>query len=157
MMRIIFALAAFLYASSIFAKEEIDIYTSYRNDEEKSVSHKMKCQDSRCIVRSDTAERSIALKKIQRDQILKAFQAEAKRFDIQSVPKSGDRLIKIKFRYSTNGKRLNITQRLPADQLSELSPELTAVIETYFAGLDLSSLGAPVSDTGDKETEQPAR
>ena len=157
MMRIIFALAAFLYTSSIFAEEEIYIYTSYHNNDKVRVSHKMSCRDSRCMITSNAAEKSIVLTKIQRDQILEAFQAEVKRFDIQSDPKSGDRLVKIKFRYSTDGKRLNITQRLPVDQLSAVSTELAAIIETYFPGLDLSRLGAPESASSDEETEQPAK
>jgi hypothetical protein len=76
----------------------------------------------------------------QRAQILQAFQTEVKRFDIKKTPKPGDRLIKIKFKYLTDRKRLEIMQRLTVEQLSGVSPELTAVIETYFLGLDLSSL-----------------
>ena len=60
-----------------------------------------------------------------------------------STPKSGERLIKIKFRYYTDRKRLEVMQRLPVEQISDVSPELTAVIETYFSGLDLSSPGSP--------------
>ena len=142
MTRTIFALAAALYASSLFAEEEIYLFTSYDNNEGIHVSHMMNCRDSLCKIKSNKEEPPISLTRTQRDQVLAAFQAEVKRFDIISTPKTGDRLIKIKFRYYTDGKRVEITQRLPFEQLSDVSPELTAVIKTYFLGLDLSSLGS---------------
>ena len=161
MTRTIFALAAALYASSLFAEEEIYLYTSYNINEGTRVSHMMKCRDSLCKIDNYTAEPPISLTKsltkAQRANILEAFQAEVKRFDIKSTPKSGDRLIKIKFRYLTDRKRLEITQRLPVEQLSDVSPELTAVFETYFSGLDLSSLGSPEPATRDEESAAPAK
>jgi hypothetical protein len=155
--RTIFALVAALYASSLFAEEEIYLYTSYNNNEGVRVSHKMKCRDSRCMIESNAAEKPVSLTTTQRDQILEAFQAEVKRFDIKSSPKSGDRLVKIKFRYSTDSKRLDITQRLPVGQLSGVSPELAAVFETYFLGLDLSRLESPEPATSDEESVTSAR
>ena len=158
MTRTIFALAVALYASSLFAAEEIYLYMSYNNNEGTRISHKMDCRDSLCTIdNNNKAEPPISLTKTQRDQILKAFQAEVKRFDIKSTPKSGDRLIKIKFKYLTDRKRLEITQRLPIEQPSDVSPELTAVIETYFFGLDLSSLGSPEPATSDEESAAPAK
>jgi hypothetical protein len=141
MTRTILALAVTLFTSSLFAKEEIYLFTSYNNNEGAHVSHKMDCLDSQCKIRNDTTEQPpISLTVTQRAQILQAFQTEVKRFDIKKTPKPGDRLIKIKFKYLTDRKRLEIMQRLTVEQLSGVSPELTAVIETYFLGLDLSSL-----------------
>ena len=157
MMRTIFALVAAVYASSLFAEEEIYLFTSYDNNEGMHVSHKMDCRDSQCKIESNKVEPPISLTMTQRDQILEAFQTEVKRFDIKSTPESGDRLIKIKFRFLTDRKRLEITQRLPVEQLSDVSPELTAVIETYFLGLDLSSLGSPGPAISDKESAVPAK
>ena len=157
MTKTIFAFALALFASSLFAEEEIYLYTSYNNNEGTRISHKMDCLDSLCKIKSNTAEKKpISLTTTQRDQILEAFQAEVNRFDIKSTHKSGDRLIKIKFRYLTDRKRLDITQRLPVEQLSDVSPELTAVIETYFLGLDPSSLGSPEPATSYEESAAPA-
>ena len=161
MTRTIFALVAALYASSLFAEEEIYLYTSYDNNEGTRVSHRMECLDSLCKLDNYTAEKPISLTKsltkAQRAKILEAFQAEVKRFDIMSTPKSGDRLIKIKFRHLTDRKRLEITQRLPVEQLSDVSLELTAVIETHFFGLDLSNLGSPKPAASDEESAAPAK
>lgn len=157
MTRTIFALAAALYASSLFAEEEIYLYASYNINDETRVSHTMKCRDSLCKIVNNTTEPPLSLTRTQRDQILEAFQAEVKRFDIKSIPESGEHLVKIKFRYLTDRKRLEITQRLPVEQLSDVSPELTAVFETYFSGLDLSSLKSPEPATSDKESATPAK
>ena len=157
MMRTIFTLAAALYASCLFAEEEIYLYTSYNNNEGTRVSHKMKCLDSLCKIDNHKTEKSISLTKAQRAKILEAFQAEVKRFDIMNTPGSSDRLIKIKFRHNTDRKRLEITQRLPAEQLSYVSPELTAVIESYFLGLNLSNPGSPETATIDNESAAPAK
>lgn len=157
MMRTIVVLAVALYASNLFAEEEIYLYTSYNNNEGTRVSHKMDCRDSLCTIENNTAESTISLNSAQRDQILQAFQVEVKRFDINSTPKSGDRLIKIKLRYLTERKRLEITQRLPVEQLTDVSPELTAIIETYFTGLVFSRLGSPEPATGDKQPVAPAK
>ena len=143
MIRTILVLAATLYASSLFAEEEIYLFTSYDNNEGTHVSHKMDCVDSQCKIESNKVELQLSLTSTQRDQILQAFQVEAKRLDIMSTPKSSERLIKIRFRYYTDRKRLDIMHRLPVEQISDVSPELAAVIETYFSGLDLSSPGFP--------------
>jgi len=147
MIRTIFVLAATLYASSLFAEEEIYLFTSYDNKEGTHFSHRMDCVDSQCKIESNKAELQLSLTSTQRDQILQAFQVEAKRLDIMSTPKSSERLIKIRFRYYTDRKRLDIMRRLPVEQISDVSPELTAVIETYFSGLDLSSPGFSESAT----------
>ena len=157
MTRTILALVAVLYASSLFAEEGISLYASYNNNEGVRVSHKMKCRDSMCMIESNAAEKSISLTRAQRDQILQAFKVEVKRFDIKNSPKSGDRLVKIKFRYSTDSKKLSITQRLPVGQLSDVSPELTAVFETYLPGLDISRLESPELATNDKESAASAK
>lgn len=157
MTRMIFVLVAGLYASNLFAEEEIYLYTSYNNNEGVRVSYKMKCRDSRCMIESKTAKKPISLTRAQRDQILEAFQAEVKRFDLKRSPESGNRLVKIKFRYSTDRKRLDISQRLPVDQLSDVSPELTTVLETYYPGFDLSRLGSPESATSEEESAASAK
>lgn len=150
MTRMIFMFVTALYTSSLFAEEEIYLYTSFNNNADVRVSHKMKCRDSQCMINSNTTNIPISLTTEQRDQILEAFQAEVKRFDINKSPESDKRLLKIKFRYSSDSKRLDITQRLPVDQLSDISPEMTAVLETYYPGFDLSSLGSPGSAASDK-------
>jgi len=156
MTRMIFALATALFASSLFAVEEIYIYSSYKNSEGNAIRHKMDCQDSICKINKPMEEQSVSLSKEQRDQILAAFQAETKRFDLKSSPKSSDRLVKIKFRYLTDRKRLQISTRLPDDQLDEVSPEMTAVLETYLE-LNLSSLKSPQLTTSkEKPAEKPA-
>jgi hypothetical protein len=100
-------------------------------------------------------EQSVSLSKEQRDQILAAFQAETKRFDLKSSPISGGRLVKIKFKYLTEKKRLQISTRLPDDQLAEVSPEMTAVLKTYL-GLNLSDLKSPQLTTSkEKPAEKP--
>jgi hypothetical protein len=135
----IFALAAAMFASSLFAEEEIYIYSSYKDSAGNPISYQMDCRDSRCNIENPTKEQSVSLSKEQRDQILAAFQAETRRLDLKSAPKSSDRLVKIKFRYMTDGKRLQISTRLPDDQLTEVSAEMTAVLETYL-NLNFSDL-----------------
>jgi len=155
MTRMIFALATALFASSLFAEEEIYIYSSYKNSAGNSISHKMDCQDAKCKIKNPMEEQSVSLSKEQRDQILAAFQAETKRFDLKSSPKSSGRLVKIKFRYLTDGKRLQISTRLPDDQLAEVSPEMTAVLETYLQ-LNLSDLkSSQLTTSNEKPAEKP--
>jgi len=134
------ALAATLFASSLFAAEEIYIYSSYENSEGKRLSHSLECRDSQCKVEKDSSKASITLSKTNRKQILEAFQAETKRFDALAAPKPGDnRLLKIKFRYHTDRDRLQLSRRYEENQLSEVSPEMTAVLNTLLE-LDLSNL-----------------
>jgi len=155
MTRMIFVLATALFASSLFAEEEIYIYSSYKNSAGNSIRHKMDCFDSKCKIINPMEERSVSLSKEQRDQILAAFQAETKRFDLKSFPKSSDRLVKIKFRYLTDGKRLQISTRLPDDQLAEVSPEMTEVLKTYLE-LNLSELKSQQLTTSkEKPAEKP--
>jgi hypothetical protein len=154
MTRMIFALAAALFASSLFAEEEIYLYSSYKNSAGNSIRYKMDCLDSRCKI-NNSKERSVSLSREQRDQILAAFQAETRRFDLKGSPKSSDRLVKIKFRYLTDRKRLQISMRLPDDRLDEVSPEMTAVLETYLE-LNLTNLKSPQLTTGnEKPAEKP--
>lgn len=157
MIRAMFALVAILYASSLFAGEEIYLYTSYNDSEGAHISHKMKCREGMCEINSNAARQSVPLTETQRDQILGAFQAEVKRFDVRSAPEPGDELIKIKFKYSTGRKRLGITHRVPVGQFSDVTPELIAVFETFLPGLDFSSLNSAESATNDEETAAPAR
>ena len=155
MTRMIFALATTLVASSLFAAEEIYIYSSYNNSAGNSISHKMTCQDSRCTIENPMKEQSVSLSKEQRDQILAAFKAETKRFDLTPPTKSSDRLVKIKFRYMTDGKRLQISKRLPDDQLADVSTEMAAVLETYLE-LNLTDLKSPQLTTSkEKPAEKP--
>lgn len=156
MLRPVFAIVASLYASSLFAGEEIYLYIKYTNDENARVSHKMQCQDSRCTVASNAAEQPLTLTGTQKDQILNALQSEVSRLDITSKTEAGSRPVKIKFKYRSESKRVDITQHLPADQLTVLSAELTTVLETYFAGLDLSSLGPAEPATSHEEPAAPA-
>ena len=156
MLRHIFAVFGLLYASTLFAEEEIYLYIKYVNDDNGRVSHKMTCQESKCMIENNTIEQPVALTKTQRAQILEAFQTELSRLDINSKTDSSSRSVKIKFRYRSDSRRVDVTQRLPADQLSALSTELTTVFETYFPDLDLSSLGVPAPTTSDKKPAAPA-
>ena len=153
MTRTIVALVAVLYAAVLFAEEEIYLYTSHSDNEGVRVSHKMTCQDSVCTVTSHSAEKEIALTKTQRDQILEAFRSEVKRFEFQNAAKPDERLVKIKFRYSTGGKRLEISRRIPASQVAEVSPELIAVFETYFPELDFPGPESSKPATDDGSTD----
>ena len=157
MIRYIFAVAASFYASTLFAGEDIYLYISYKNNDESGrVSHRMKCQDSKCMIESNATKQSIALTQTQRDQILQAFQTELNRLDIKSKTDSGNGAVKIKFRYSSGSKRVDITQRLPANQPSVVSMELTTVAETYFPNLDISMLGVTRPTTGSDESARSA-
>jgi len=150
MTKTIVALAATLFASSLFAGEEIYIYSSYKNSEGNSISHKIDCRDSKCKLDKDTKEQSTTLTKAQRDQILAAFQAETKRFDLKSTPKPGDRLIKIKFRYHTDRDRLQLSRRLADDQLAEVSPEMAAVLKNFLE-FDISDMESMEPAAGEEK------
>jgi hypothetical protein len=136
----ILALAAALIATNLFAAEEIYIYASYGNAEGKHISYKMDCADLRCKLRKKASEESIALSKTKRKLILEAFQTEINRFDVLTAPKPADSsLLKIKFRYHTGRGRLQLSRRYEDNQLSEVSPEMTAVLKEFLE-LDLSNL-----------------
>jgi|GEM_PF-5372199 len=137
MMRAVFVLLATMYVSSPFAEEDIYLYTSYNSDDGDRVMHKMKCEGARCLIEGGKAERAITLTGEQRNQILDAFQLEVDRFDIKKAPEPGDRSVKIKFRYSANGTRLDLSRRMPLAGLSGLSPEFIAVMKAHFSGLEL--------------------
>ena len=157
MTKTIFALAAALFASNLVAAEEIYIYSSYENSKGKRISQKLDCRDSQCEIEKQSTKESITLSKAQRDQILTAFQAETKRFDLKGIPKQEKKLIKIKFRYQTDKTRLQISRRLSADELAEVSTEMTAVLESYFE-LDLSALASvePVKNSEEKPVAETA-
>ncbi len=156
MLRHVFAVAASLYASTLIAEEEIYLRIKYVNDENGRVSHKMQCQDSRCTVKSNAAEQPVDLTGTQRAKILEAFQAELGQLDLNSKTESGNRPVKIKFRYRSGSRRVDFTQYLPADQLSGLSTELIAVFETHFPDLDLFSPRLPESTASDEQSVAPA-
>lgn len=151
----IFTLAAALFSSSLCASERIYIHTSYGDTKELSGLSNMVCRDSLCATHSPSGGRSIALSKTQREQILDAFQAEARRFDINSAPKQGGRLLSIKLKYTSDRKRFEIMRDLPIDHPDDISPELNAVIKT-FLGLDLANLELPEPST-DEEKREPAK
>lgn len=156
MMRTLFALAAALLSTCLYAEEEIYLYASYHADQDTRVSHRMRCENSECVVRGDgTDTRTFSLNETQKEQILAAFQSELNRMDITSAPEMDEQRVKIKLRYSTGGTRVEIEQRLPAHDLCEISPKLTAVLETYFAGLDLSALRAPKPAASDPAADAP--
>lgn len=156
MIKILLALVVALSTTNLFAEEKIYIYTSYIDNKGQRVPHKMDCLDSICVISSNSAEQTISLSDVQRDQILKSFQAETKRFEISNSTESGDRSVKVKFQYSTDEKRLGIEQRMPAGQRLKISPELAAVIKTYFPGLDISSIGSPASPSINKMPAPPS-
>ena len=60
-------------------------------------------------------------------------------------------------RYSANGVRLDLSQRLPVARLSDVPPELIAVMEAHFAGLDFSSLKSPEPDVNDEKSGAPEK
>lgn len=140
MVRILLTLAAAVFTSNLFA-EEIYLYTSYKQDD-ASPNYLMKCQDSQCKVESPKAGRSLTLSDTQRDEILEAFQAELNRFNIMQSSQSGDRSIKLKFRYQTDKDRLQLSRRMGHEQLAEVSAKMTAIIKTYLE-LDLLTLQPP--------------
>ncbi len=156
MTRMLFALAAALLSTCLYADEEIYLYASYHADQNARVSHRMRCENSECVIRHNgTDTRTFSLNETQKEQILAAFQSELNRMEITSVPETDEQRVKIKFRYSTGSTRVEIAQRLPAQDLCEVSPKLTAVLETYFEGLDLSALRAPKPDASEKAADAP--
>lgn len=148
MTKTILALVVVLFSSNISATERIYIDTRYNNANEKPVLRNLACRDSQCAIQSRLGEGSITLSDAQRDRILKAFQTELNRFDINPHPNPGDQSVRIKLKYTTDRKRLEITRNLSIEQLADVSPELAAVIKT-FLGEDLSNL--QLADTAAKE------
>lgn len=145
--------AAGLFAAPLLAQEQAYIYVKYKDAAGASVRHKLDCLDAKCKLEVKTGEREISLTAKQKKALLDALQAESKQFFVAADPSSGDNLVKVKLRYDTPGKRLEIERRLPAEKPAGLTPEMLNVIRTHF-DLDLSKPVSPVP--GSEKTPVPS-
>jgi hypothetical protein len=141
-------LAAGLFATSLLAQEQVYLYVSYQAAVETSFRHKLDCLDTACKLEMNNTERNVRLTTEQRQRLLHALQTESKRFNVALDPVLSGKPIKIKFRYDTPTKRLEIERRLPADQPVDLTPEMLQVIKTHFE-LDLTRAVSIRSNSGD--------
>jgi len=155
MVRTAVLISASLFAAHLLAQEQVYIYVSYKDAKGASSRHKLDCLDSKCKVSVKSADRSISLSDDQKKALLGALQAESKQFVVATDSASSDSRLKVKLRYDTPGKRLEITRRLPVDKPADLAPELVQVIKTHL-DLDLSKPVSPRSATGDDPSGEPS-
>jgi hypothetical protein len=156
MKRIAVLVTAGLLAMPLLAQERIYLYVSYRDAIETSFRHKLDCIDTACKLVINNTERNLRLTAEQKQQLLHALQVESKQFDLVQDPAPGDKPIKVKFRYDTPGRRLEIERRLPADQPAELTPAMLRVIQTQL-GLDLTQPLVPRAASSEAMDVEPAR
>lgn len=129
--------AASLFAAPLLAQEQVYIYVSYKDANGASFRHKLDCVDSECKVNVKEEERSISLSAAQHKELLDALQAESKQFLVAADPSLIGNLMKVKLRYDTPRKRLQIERRMPGDKPADVTSELRQVIKTHL-DLDLS-------------------
>lgn len=129
--------AATFFATPLAAQEQAYVYVRYNDANGASVRHKLDCLDSNCKLEIQTEERSISLSAVERKELLDALQAELGQFYIADDTASSDKLMKVKLKYDSPMKRVEIERRLPADKPADLTPEMLRVIEMHL-DLDLS-------------------
>ena len=140
MIRLTLLVAATLFATPLVAAQEQEqayIYVRYNDANGASVRHKLDCLDSECKLSIKSEVRSMSLSAVEKKELLDALQAELDQFHIATDTASSDNLMKVKFKYDSPGKRVEIERRLPADKPADLTPEMLRVIETHLE-LDLS-------------------
>ena len=155
MKRIAVLLAAGLFASGLLGQEQIYLYVSYQDTGATSFRHKLDCLDVACKLESDNHGRKLNLSAEQKSQLLHAMQVESRRFSVAMDPLLNDKRLKVKFRYDTPSKRLEIERRLPADQPADLSSEMLQVIKIHLK-LDLTQAASIRSARGDKTAKESA-
>jgi hypothetical protein len=154
MIRTFVCIVASLFATALVAQEQVYIYVKYRDATGTFSRYKLDCIDLKCTLSAKSVDRSIVLSEDQQKELLGALQAECKQFVVADDAASTDHLVKVKLRYDTPTKRLEIEQRLPADKPAELAPEMIGVIKTYL-DLDLSEPLSSSSTSGDEPGAQP--
>lgn len=137
--------AAGLAAAPLLAQEQLYVYIKYKDATGASVRYRLDCLDADCKVDTKTGERRFSLATDRKNELLDALQAESKHFFAADDPSSGDDLVKVKLRYDTPGKRLEIERRLPREKPADLTPEMLQVIKAHF-DLDFSKPVAPGPD-----------
>jgi len=146
--------AASLVAAPLAAQEEVYVYISYKDAKGAFSRHKLDCVDSKCKVTIKSAERSITLTNNQKKELLTAVQTESKQFVVAPDSASSDPSVKVKLRYDTPGKRLEIERRLPVDKPADLAPGMIQVIKAHL-DLDLSKPLAPKPAERDEPSAEP--
>ncbi len=147
-------LAATLFAAPVLAQEQVYIYVSYKDATGASSRHKLDCIDAKCKVNIKAEERSISLSATQKKELLDALQAESKQFVVAADSAASDSLMKVKLRYDTPRKRLQIARRLPSDKPADLTPGMLQVIKAHL-DLDLTKPVSPGSVAGDEKSADP--
>lgn len=153
MTRTVVLIAASLFAIPLFAQEQVYIYVKYKDATGTSSRHQLDCIDLKCKASVQSEERFITLSEDQQKELLGALQAEVKQFVVKADSASSDQLVKVKLRYDTPRKRLQIERRLPADKPVELTPEMIQVIKTHLE-LDLTNPVSPRSASGDEPSAE---
>lgn len=146
--------AAALFAAPLFAQEEIYLYVRHRDAAGESARYKLKCLDASCRVETKTGKREVSLTTEQRKGLLDALQAETKQLVIAADPAAADEQTKVKLRYATPMKRLEIERRMPAGKPVVLTPEMLEVIKTHL-DLDLSKPVLPGPAAADDPGAEP--
>jgi hypothetical protein len=154
MTRIAAIIAAALFAPPLVAQERVYVYVKFKDATGTSSRHRLDCIDLQCKLSVKSDERSIVLSADQQRELLSALQAEAKQFVVTPDSASSDQLLKVKFRYDTPTKRLEIERRLPADKPAELAPEMIRIVRTLL-DLDLSEPVSPRSASGGEPGGRP--
>ena len=147
-------LACSLFAAPLLAQEQIYIHVSYKDSKGASVRHKLDCVDFKCKVNVKEKDRSVSLSAAQKKGLLDALQAESKQFVVAADSTASDNLLKVKLRYQTPKKRLQITRRLPGDKPADLTQGMLQVIKTHL-DLDLSNPVLPEPAPGDEIGAEP--
>jgi hypothetical protein len=154
MTRIVAIIAAALFATSLVAQERVYVYVKFKDATGASSRHRLDCLDLQCKLSVKSDERPIVLSADQQRELLSALQAEARQFVVAPDSASRDQLLKVKFRYDTPTKRLEIERRLPADKPAELAPEMIRIVKTLL-DLNLSEPVSPGSASGDEAGAEP--
>lgn len=137
MTRVAVLLAAALFAAPLLAQDEVYLYVRHKEASGQSARYRLDCVDARCTVATEKGKREVGLDDAQQKALLGAVQAEARQFSVGGEPAAGDARTKVKIRYDTPGKRLEIERRLSAEKTADLTPELLEVIKAHFE-LDFS-------------------
>jgi hypothetical protein len=147
MTRVAVLFVAALFAAPLLAQDEVYLDVKQRDTGGESTRYRLDCVDARCTVETKTGKREVGLNDAQQKALLGAVQAEARQFSVGGEPAAGDARTKVKIRYDTPGKRLEIERRLSAEKTADLTPELREVIKAHFE-LDFSK---PASTGTDEE------
>ena len=132
MTRGVIVLTVALFAAPLLAQEQVYLYVKHTDAAGESVRYRLECVDLKCTADTKAGKSDITLDDAQKKALLGAVQAEARRFVVAADEVPADELTKVKLRYDTPMKRLEIERRLPAAKSPELTPEMVGIIRTYF-------------------------